>query len=209
MQAPIPRWKWRKSRNHPPTLRWRNIRHHQPAILAILRSKKGEQITLTPRGTSSTPATSSATPIPPAGPPLRKFQNHLRIHQGNLNVQQVNHIQHHHLHQFTENNHHEPENNVFQHRLLLRSVTILEVPTPRNMNHCRDDGEKLLQMMLKCVHEFYTTLIKIQIWRSMSKFLHPCLTRCLTRTPLVNVDYRPGTALWILWRVDWALALAC
>ena len=102
---------------------------------------------------------------------LRKFHNHLRIHQGNLNVQQVNHIQHHHLHQFTENNHHEPESNVFQHRLLLRSVTIREVPTQRkNMNLCRDDGVKLNKMMSKCVQHFHMILIKIPIWRPMSIF---------------------------------------
>ena len=121
-----------------------------PATDTTVKKESSNKISLTPRGTSSTPATSSATPIPPAVHLLRKFQNHLRIYQGNLNVQLVNHFQHHHQHQFTENNHHDPKSNVFQHRLLLRSVTILEVPTLRkNMNLCRDDGVKLLQMMSK------------------------------------------------------------
>ena len=142
-----------------------------PATDTTVKKESSNKISLTPRGTSSTPATSSATPIPPAGPPPEKVPKPPPYPPGNLNVQLVNHFQHHHQHQFTENNHHDPKSNVFQHRLLLRSVTILEVPTLRkNMNLCRDDGVKLLQMMSKCVQHFHTILIKIPIWRPTSIF---------------------------------------
>ena len=86
MQAPILRWKWKKSRNHPPTLRWRNIRQHQPPILLWKRRAAtrfhSHHVELH-RHLQLQVQLQFHLQVHL----LRKFQNHLRIHQGNLNVQ--------------------------------------------------------------------------------------------------------------------------